>query len=303
MGLQNWLENRTMTKIKKLNTLKIGLALSGGGTRGVAYIGVIKAFREAGIRFDFVAGTSAGSLLGAAYCNDMSVEEMTEIAKTLKTKDVLTNKLMFIPSKPEKFEAVIDKLLDNKSFEDLPIPLTVVAVDINTGDEIHIKSGKLAKPIVGSCAFPGIFSPVPYQDYRLVDGGLQNNIPADAVREMGADIVVSVDLNPNRGAGTDSDKYLEIMKASLRVLMKSNSINGYVNSDYVVKLDLSNFKQTKMEGIDEMIEFGYQTTKAEIPQILQALRQPCPNESIKDTLRRIKVLQKKIKAENQKTKK
>ena len=301
----NWLKDIFKTPTKKkiedsspnevLHKMKLGLALSGGGTRGTAYIGVFKAFEEAGLHFDYVAGTSAGSLLGAAYCAGVSIDKMADIARNVKAKDVLTSKISFMPSKTEGLERLIDEALDGKTFEDLNTPFCAVAVDIISGNEVHLTSGKLSTAVAGSCAFPGAFNPVERPPYRLMDGGLQNNIPADVVRDMGADIVLAVDLNPTRGYGTDSTKYLEVIKAALRILMKSNSVKGYVHCDYMLKLDLTEFSQMKMEGVEEMIEIGYNMTKAEMPNILKVLGMRVPDENIKETARRLKMMQKRAK--------
>ena len=305
MSLNSWFKNlfkKPFTKrVEKapmqevLHPLKLGLTLSGGGTRGVAYIGIFKAFEEAGLHFDYVAGTSIGSFMGAAYCAGIPIDRMTEIAKRLREKDILTSKIAFMPNKTEKLEAVIDDALEGRSFEDLKIPFTAVAVDIISGQEIHLKKGKLNKAIASSCAVPGIFNPVEYPPYRFYDGGLQNNIPADVVREMGADIVLTIDINPTRGYGTESTKYLELLKAALRIMMKSNSVKGYVHSDYVLKVDLSDFDQRKLEGVEDMIRIGYETAKEEMPNILKVLGMRVPDENIKETVRRLKTMQKRAK--------
>jgi len=288
-------------KIKNYNLpLKFGLALSGGGTRGIAYIGVFRALNEAGINFDYVAGTSVGSLMGAAYCANMSIEKMTQVARTLRVRDVKMNKIPYAPSKTDRLRAVIREALDNKGFEDLNKPFTAVAVDIISGEEKHLTGGSLDTAIAGSCAVPGVFYPVEFGSYRLFDGGLRNNIPADVVREMGADIVISFDINPTRGYGTDSLKYLDVMKAALRIMMKANSVNGYVHSDYIVKIDLSKFKQTKLDDIDEMIKVGYDSTIAEFPNILKALGKITPNEEIKKTAKKLKAIAREAKKEAKK---
>ena len=272
--------------------LKLGLALSGGGTRGLAYLGVFKALEENGIKFDFVSGTSVGSLMGAVYASGISVDEMINRAHSVSEKDILTNHIKFFPSKTNKFVELITKMLDGRSFETLDIPLTVVATDIKSGKELHITKGDLGTAIAGSCAVPAIFKPVDFGEYRLYDGGLVNNIPADVVRDMGADIVVSFDMNPERGYGTDSTKYLEELKTALRILMKSNSINGYVYSDLVIKLDLSKFDRTKLDNMDEMIMQGYVQTTEQMPEILKVLKQQQPDENIKKTAKRLKSMQK-----------
>ena len=289
-------KNKNQQDTQKAETqkpsLKLGLALSGGGTRGLAYIGVFKALEENGIHFDCVAGTSVGSLMGAVYASGIPLDEVISRAHSISSKDILTNHIKFVPSKTEKFSALITKMLDGRSFETLNIPLTVVATDIKSGKELRITKGDLGTAIAGSCAVPAVFKPVEFLNYRLYDGGLVNNIPADVVRDMGADIVVAFDMNPDRGFGTESTKYLDDLKAALRILMRSNSTNGYVYSDLVVKLDLNKFDRTKLDDIDEMIKEGYVQTLEWMPKILEVLGSDKPDESIKKTARRIKTMKK-----------
>lgn len=272
--------------------LKLGIALSGGGTRGLAYLGVFKALEENGIRFDYAAGTSIGSLMAAVYASGIPVDKMIERAKGITEKDVLSNRIRIFPSKSEKFENLITTLLDGKNFEDLDIPLTVVATDIISGKELRITKGHLPTAIAGSCAVPIIFKPVDFESYRLYDGGLVNNIPADVVRDMGADIVIAFDINAERGCGTESQKYFDELKTAFSILMKSNSLNGYVYSDYVVKLDLSKFDRTKLNNRDEMILQGYQQTIEQMPKILEIIESQKVDENIKKTAKRVKAMKK-----------
>ena len=285
-------------KSAQKNPVKTGIVFSGGGTRGFAYIGVIKAFLESGIDFDMVAGTSVGSIIGAFYAANVPLNIMEERAVKMKQTDIFSSKIKLIPSKTERLEAFVAEILDGKEFDDLVKPFCAVAVDIKTGTEVHISSGgkgDLVKAIAGSCAIPGVFNAVPFKDMNLLDGGLTNNIPADALREMGADIVISIDINPTRGYGTDSLKTVELLKAALRILMKSNAVNGYVHSDYIIKLDLSKFSQLKIENIDEMIQLGYELTMQQIPEIKRVLERTKADESIKRVSRKIRAIQKKSK--------
>ncbi len=300
-SIKNMFKNPTVRKIEKakpsdvLHSLKLGLALSGGGTHGVAYVGVFKAFEEAGIKFDYIAGTSIGSLMGALYSAGIPLSDIEYRALNLKAKDIMTNKIPFMPSKPDKMIEQTRQALEGKGFSDLKIPLTIVAVDIISGEEVHLKSGDLATAITASCAVPAIFNPVEIGKYRLYDGGLRNNIPADVVRDMGADIVLTIDVNPTRGYGTESEKYLDLMKAAFRILMKANSLNGYMQSDYVLKIDLSKYDSKKLKDVDQMMEIGYNVAKAEMPQILKVLGMKVPNEDIKETVKRLKMMKKRAK--------
>lgn len=250
---------------------KVGLALSGGGTRGLAHVGVIKAFAEERIRIDFVAGTSAGALVGACFCAGVSCEKMTEEAKTLKRKDVLNSKFM-IGSDSANIRAVADKLLQGADFNQLAIPFSAVAVDIKSGNEIILNDGDVATAVSASCAVPALFTPVPLGEWLLVDGGLLNNMPADVCRRMGADVVIGVDLNHNRGKGTASRKLKDTLIATWNITTKSTMYKGEINSDAVIEPELSEYKNTSLERIDDMVEEGYRAAKAKMGEIKEILQ-------------------------------
>lgn len=265
-----WLFNKKeKSTFKRNKNVKIGLALGGGATRGFAHIGAIKAFEEAGIVFDFVAGTSAGSLVGAFYCARLNSEEMIKIASGIKEKDIRNSRILFVPSKNDGIINLIKEHLGDIKIEDLPIPFSPVVVDLKSTEEIALRRGDLARAVAGSCAVPGVFTPCEFEDMLLADGGLQNTIPADIPKLFGCDYVVAIDVNSTRAYGTNSAKLLDVMGASIRILMKSNAIKGYVYSEVMVKPNLKRFKSTSIDGFMEMIEEGYKATKEKIPQILE----------------------------------
>ena len=293
MSIKSFFQNIFKKKKKKETPpLKTGIVFSGGGVRGLAYIGVMRALEEAGIDFDMTAGTSIGSFIAAMYAAGIPIDEMEKKALSIKQKDFHNAKFFILPSKTAKFEKIVDEMLSGVTFENLKKPLCVVAVDVKTGKEEHITSGNLVKAIAGSCAVPGVFEPVDFGDKRLVDGGLLNNIPADALREMGADIVISLDINPNRGYGTDSTKIVDLLKASLRILMTSNAVNGYIHSDYIIKIDLNDFSQLKISDTKELIRRGYEATKKVLPDIFEALNKEEADRNIKRASKKLFAIRK-----------
>lgn len=249
--------------------VKVGIAFGGGGTRGFSHLGAIKAFEEFGIKFDFVAGTSAGSLAGAFYAAGYSYSQMYEIIKDLKEKDIKKNIIPFTPSKLDGLGEILIKNLGDINIEDLKIPFAAVAVDIKSTKEVCFAKGNLAKAVMGSCAVPGVFQPVIYDDMILCDGGLQNTIPADVPKYFDCDYVIAVDVNKSRTYGTDSTKIFDVISCSIRILMKSNAVRGYVNADLIIAPETKRFKSTKTDGMDEMIEEGYKATIDVIPQIME----------------------------------
>ena len=270
MGFFSNLFRKRLKPIKH-KKVKIGLALGGGGARGFAHLGVLKAFEENNISFDYVAGTSAGSLVGALHCAGLTYQQIYDIAKNLKKKDIKPGTFMFVPSKTEGLQKVIISAIGDISFQELKKPFAAVAVDLISADEIIITHGSVAKAVAGSCAVPGIFVPVEFEHMHLADGGLQNTIPADVPRLYDCDYVVAVDVNSTRGEGTDSLKMIDVLPATIRILMKSNAVKGYLNADVIIQPNLKRFKSTKMDGFEEMIEEGYRAAMDKMPEILNII--------------------------------
>ncbi len=249
---------------------KLGLALSGGGTRGFAHIGVLRAFEQSRIKFDCVAGTSAGSIVGAMYAAGITCEQMLEEAKTLRRKDIVNSKLV-LRSESANVEAIADRLLSGKSFNELNMPFCAVAVDISSGREVVLNEGSVARAVSASCAVPMLFKPVELDGMLLVDGGLLNNMPADVCRQMGADIVIGVDLNHNRGSGTKSKKLKDTLVATWNITTKSTMYKGLLNSDLVIEPELSEYKNTSLDNIDQMVEEGYRSAMEKMSEIRELL--------------------------------
>lgn len=249
--------------------VKIGVAFGGGGTRGFCHLGAIRAFEEFGLEFDFVSGTSAGSLAGAFYAAGWSYKQMFNAIKDISEKDIRRNIIPFTPSKIDGVGEILTNNLGDVNIEDLKTPFAAVAVDIKSTKEICLAKGNLANAVMGSCAVPGVFQPVVYNDMILCDGGLQNTIPADIPRYFGCDYVISVDVNKSRTYGTDSTKFIDVLTCSIRILMKSNAVRGYVNSDLIIAPETKRFKSTKTAGMEEMIEEGYKATIDAMPKIME----------------------------------
>lgn len=262
--------NKKNKKVKlwKNKKVKIGLALGGGGARGYAHLGAIKAFEEYGLKFDFVAGTSVGSLMGAFYANGWTYKQMSELASTLKRKEIRKSKIPFVPSTTEGIEEIIISELGDIDVSDSKIPLAIIATDILTTEECIIMKGNLAKAVAGSCAVPAIFQPVVFEDKLLLDGGLQNTLPSDVPKFFGCDYVVAVDVHSARNDGAKSSKYFDILGATIRVLMSKSAVLGYAHADVVLTPETKRFKSTKLEGGEDMIEEGYREALDKMPQIL-----------------------------------
>lgn len=249
---------------------KLGLALSGGGTRGLAHIGVLKAFEEENIGFDCVAGTSFGSLVGALYCANIPIDTIIEAAKQITRKDIVNR--LWVGSNAGNIAKAVNRLLEDKTFAELAVPFAAVAVDITDGQEVVLRQGNVAQAVSASCAVPALFKPVEIDDMLLVDGGLLNNMPADVCRTMGAEVVIGVDLNHNRGQGTKSKKLTNTLIATWNIALKSTMYKGQMNSDLVIEPELSEFNRTSMKFVDQMVNEGYRAAKEQMKEIKQLLQ-------------------------------
>lgn len=250
---------------------KVGLVLSGGATRGLSYIGVFQALKEYHIPVDFVAGTSAGALAGAFFCAGVGTEEMKNIAQSLTVKSIKTGLLSILPSKTDGIQSIIRSHLGDINIEDLPIPFCAVATDMKKGQEVDFFQGKLTPIVAGSCCVPGYFSAVEYEDYILMDGGLQNTIPSRIAKEQNCDVIIAVDINSTRGSGTNSAKLLDCLKASIGIILKTNAREGYRYADLVIQPDLKKFRATRLDGLEDMVQEGYNATVARIQEIKELI--------------------------------
>ncbi len=239
---------------------KVALCLGGGGARGFAHIGALKAFEEAGFNFDLCCGTSVGSLVGAFYCAGIAADDLIAYSHELQLRDVKTSKL-FIGSDPLAIGNIFTRRMGNMNIEDMLRPFSCVAVDLVTGKPVIFDSGSVDQAVSSSCAVPIVFRPVVIGEKHLVDGGVLNNIPASVCKMFGADFVVTVDVNPTRGGGTNELGLLDVIKATYNIMSAHTSEEGLRLSDVIISADLSKFSAAKKDGYEEMIKLGYEAAK------------------------------------------
>ena len=260
---------KKFSRFFKRNKHNWGLALSGGGTRGFAHVGVIKALAEENLSPFCIAGTSVGSLIGSLYAAGVGTDAILEQARLLSKRDLVRRFL--IGSDSENIAKIVNRLLVDKTFDQLSIPFAAVAVDISNGNEVVLRKGNVAQAVSASCSVPVLFKPVKMDGMTLVDGGLLNNMPADVCRHMGADIVIGVDLNHHRGEGTTSSGLLDTVIATWDITTKSTMYKGLNNSDIVIEPELKQFKRTSLDNIDEMVAEGYRAAREKMPEIKKLL--------------------------------
>ena len=176
---------------------KVGLVLGGGGAKGAAHVGVLKCVEEAGIPIDYIVGTSIGSIIGGLYSVGYRAQQLDSLFINMDWEQLFSGSLTGTQQVSDVFEAWLN-LPDSVDFDSLPIPFRCVATDIITTQEVIISRGNVAKAMRASMAIPGAFKPVKWDDMLLVDGGMHNNLPVDIAKEMGADVIIAIDLTQNK---------------------------------------------------------------------------------------------------------
>lgn len=224
---------------------KIALVLGGGSARGLAHIGVLKVLKRHNIPVDLIVGTSIGALIGAIYALDIPLRDAEERALKItwwQLTDFVISKIGFLEGR--NLERIIRESIEEKGFEDLKIPLAVVATDIENGEEVVITSGDLCRVIKASCAIPGIFIPVRIDDRLLVDGGLKNPVPTEVARRMGATFIIAVDAGFCVRKGRVSNIF-QVLFQSMQIV--GNELNKFQSKQAEVAI-----KVHMGEDIDQM---------------------------------------------------
>jgi len=266
---------------------KVGLALSGGAARGLAHVGVVSVLHKEGIPIDMIAGTSAGAIIGAVYARDRDIEQMRRHAldpswkKRAPMIDPSFPKTGFI--KGRKIEKLLESILGgNIDFKDLQIPFACVATDINTGEEIVINSGSVTEAIRASISLPGIFTLVKHEGRYLVDGGLTTPVPVEVVRQMGADFIIAVNVNPDvsgRIGKSDtqprkaqkSPNIFQVLIQSVYITTYSLAKSSLENADIVIEPDTADISAGEFRRTPELITLGEQAASEAIPEIKKKL--------------------------------
>jgi NTE family protein len=249
----------------------IGLALSGGAARGLAHVGVLRALEEHKIKIDFIAGTSAGSIVGAAYAAGMKIDQIEALGRSLRWRDigrVTMSRLGFQSN--ERLEQFLRDRLPILRFEDLPIPLAAVATDLKTGAAVIMQGeGDVSFAVRASCTIPGWYVPVIDKDGRhLVDGGLVAVVPVSVARSMGADIVIAIDVNSEGALFLGSStSVIGVVLQSMLVVQKTASHYQLSSADYVIKPRVGHIRWDEMGRSTELIDAGYAAGLASAPEI------------------------------------
>src|ERR1700741_512587 len=219
---------------------KIGLALAGGFARGIAHVGVLRGFRDAGIPIDYVAGTSVGALIGTGFCAGASLELMEETGKQTTFADFgrWTPSWLGLATN-QRMEKYLARLTTATTFAELKTPLAISATDINAGVTVYYLNGSIAPPLRASCAYPGLFVPIQYEGRTLGDGFLTAPVPVEGVLIQGADIVIAVYLEA--GGIENPRTAVDIISRSFNIIQKHTDVTWREQADVIIEPNVSSF--------------------------------------------------------------
>ena len=252
---------------------KLGLALGGGAARGFAHIGVIQVLEENGIKPDMVVGTSAGSVVAAFYASGKTGAQLQWLADSMDESQLTDWTVPFMSRGMLRGEALgryINTQLNGAKIEDLKIPLGIVATDLQTGDGILFRRGDIATAVRASSAVPSVFEPVRIGNKDYVDGGLVSPVPVRYARQMGADIVIAVDIS-SRPEDAKTTDMLKVLLQTFSIMGKSISQLEMAQAEVVVRPAMSDVGSTEFAARKKSIEAGRAAMKLALPALKAAL--------------------------------
>ncbi len=255
---------------------KIGLALGSGSSRGLAHIGVIKVLEENNIPIDFIAGSSIGAMIGGFYAAELDIKRIEEIALETNWRKMFSLidphlKQGLVGGK--KVKTFIENHINGKKFEDCEIPFTAVATDLKTGEVVVLNKGEIAQSIRASISLPLIFKPVEINGRILADGGLSAPVPVENVRNMGADLIIAVNLDKYYYNEKWKPGWYNIANDSLNILRYHLELLNTANADIVIDIDVGKTSWYQFVNGQNKISAGEKATKKVLPQLKESIYQ------------------------------
>ena len=258
---------------RKLPT--IGVALGGGFARGIAHVGVLRVLEEEKIPIRTIAGTSVGALIGAAYCSGVSIEELEQMARSVRfTTFARWTVSRYGFASNDRMVAFLNRILKVKTFEELRIPLGVTATDFNSGEGVVFHSGSIIDPVRASCAYPGMFLPVNIRGRWLVDGMLSYPVPAHPLHEMGADRVLAVHLKGQWSRNGAPRHLFDVIGQSFAIAQDMTRHLWLGAADVVVEPDVAGFAYDDFKRSSELIHSGEVAMRQALPEVRKWLATP-----------------------------
>ena len=253
----------------------LGLALGSGGAKGMAHLGALKAFAEEGLSFSVVTGTSIGSIVGSLYAKGYSWADMTSVVDSVDRGEFAKNLRPFADLSP--IEAFLEQYLEG-DFSSLALPFACCATDGGSNECVVLREGKLARALTASSAIPPFFRGVDIGGRKYYDGAFSNAVPADVCREMGAEVVVGIDLSAYARADAEKGRVERWVGSVVGAItpvrtLEDAKTRGYRAADVMLRPNLYDFRATSIDraAVDAMFEIGYMEAKSRMEEIRKAI--------------------------------
>jgi len=247
---------------------RIGLALGGGFARGLAHVGVLRVFQEHHIPIYCVGGVSAGAIVAGAFASGTSWADIARVGSKMRFTDVARwslSRMGFAASTP--MDSFLNRLLKCYRFEDMPIPLTVIATDLSTGEPVQFRGhGDVKLPIRASCSYPGLFQPIRCDGRLLVDGAMSVDLPVQQVRRMGANRVIAVHL-PMQSEQLAPTNMFQVVNRSIQIMQMRMEPEWRRHADLVIEPDVRGMEWDSFRSAQKLIEAGEKAALAVLPKI------------------------------------
>jgi len=256
----------------------IALALGGGFARGFAHLGVLQVLEEHKIPISHIAGTSVGSILGAAYASGAPLERIIATCRKLRFRDFARWRVSRLGlASNQRLGELIEQVFQSKCFEDLRIPTAVVATDLANGEAVIFTEGQLSEAIRASCAFPGLFEPVRIGTRCLADGGLVAQVPTRAARQLGARHVLGVSVGVEDGQKGAPSNIFQVVYRAVSAAQKHQLEVWERHADLVLRPDVQGLAWDDFARADEAIAAGADATRRALPRIQRLLQKTPPS--------------------------
>lgn len=257
---------------------RLGLVLSGGVVRGAAHLGVLDVLHREGLRPDCIVGTSAGALVGALYAAGYAPLDIHAVAKEFRWTSLArpTWRLWESVLDVEPFERFLRNKLHLSTFAALHTPFGAVACDLKSGRSIVLREGDVVEAVLASCAIPALFPAVERDGCQLVDGGIVNDLPVDACKTFGADVVVGVDVLPIGSGGQKASNLIEIFMRARYLTIRANHPPADA-FDCLIVPDIEDYSLIDFRQLDALMAAGQAAAKKALPALHAALERPSSN--------------------------
>jgi NTE family protein len=250
----------------------VAFVLGGGGARGFAHIGALKALDEAGIRADLIVGTSAGSVVAALYAGGIRDAQLVETARAVQREQVLD---FVFPNRGfiegERLQEYVNRTLRGRLIEELDLPFVAVATDLQSGALVAFNRGDTGMAVRASCSVPAVFQPTRIEEREYVDGGLVSPVPVKVARSLGAGVVIAIDVSRHPGEPRDLSTTAALLNQTIVIMEHGLAREEARLADVVIRPDLSKVPATDLAARGEAIRAGEEAARAVLPQIRQAI--------------------------------